>query len=57
MLHFREVEVGARAAFDEFVGIVEEEESEIEKRARDWTIVDGDTGFVEVPSAGAARGM
>ena len=53
VLHFWEVEIGTGTTFDELAGVVVEVECKIEQGAGHWCIVDGDTGFVQVPSSGS----
>lgn len=48
------LEVGAKAAGELLLGVVEEEEAKVEHRARHGLAVDRDVRLVEVPSAGAA---
>ncbi|VTR65457.1 hypothetical protein DESC_320054 [Desulfosarcina cetonica] len=50
-LHFGQVEVGAAAALQECLGVVEEKEAEIEQAARDRLPVHADMFFHQVPAA------
>lgn len=50
MFHLRQVEVWAMSAFDELMGVMEKVDGKIKYRSRDWSIVDGQPGFVQVPS-------
>ncbi|KAF0164419.1 MAG: hypothetical protein FD157_2026 [Rhodocyclaceae bacterium] len=50
-LHFRQIEEGARAARDLFLGVVEQEQGEIEDAARHALVVDQHMLFVEMPAA------
>ena len=50
MLHLREVEIGANSRRDEVLGVVEEVEREIEDGTTHGLIVDGNTGFIEMPA-------
>ena len=51
--HLRQVEVGAGAAGDQFLGVVEEEQGEIEHAAGDALAIHGDVLFVQMPAARA----
>lgn len=53
VLHLGEVEVRAAAVIEEVLGVVEEEEGEIEDGTGHGLVVDEHARFVEVPSAGA----
>jgi len=53
VLHFRKVEVGTRTALDEFFGVVVEVECEVEDGTRNRGVVNGDAGFIEMPSSGS----
>lgn len=50
VLHLGEVEVWAKAALDELVGVVEEVETKVKERTRHGLAVNDDTGLLEVPS-------
>jgi len=52
-LHFGEVEIGSCAGPDEFVGIVEKVETEIENGAGDGFTIHHKMLFVEMPTSGA----
>ncbi len=51
--HLRQVEEGAGAACDLFLGVMEQEQRKVEDAAGDALAVDGDVLFVQVPAAGA----
>jgi hypothetical protein len=53
VFHFGEVKVGAGAALDEFMGIVEKVEGKVKEGARDGTVIDGDAGLIKMPASGA----
>lgn len=52
-LHLGEVEVGAEAALDELLGVVEEVKTEVEKRTADGLAVNGDMLLLKVPATRA----
>ena len=52
-LHFGEVEIGSCAGPDEFMGIVEKVETEIENGASDGFAIHHKMFFVEMPTSGA----
>ena len=54
-LELRQIEIGAAAARQQFLGVVEEEQSEIEQRARDRRAVDQEMLFDQVPAARANK--
>jgi hypothetical protein len=54
MLHLGKVKVRAMTSLDEFGGIVEEVDGEVEKGARSGLSVDVNSRFVKVPSSGPA---
>lgn len=51
VLHLGKVEVRSGATLDELDGVVEEIETEVKEGARHGSVVDGDAGFVEMPSS------
>lgn len=55
MLHFRKVEVGTRAALNELFGVVVEVQCKIEDRTGHRGVVNGNTGFVKMPSPRSGR--
>ena len=52
-LHLGEVEVGAEAALDELLGVVEEVETEVEEGTADGLAINGDVLLLKVPATGA----
>ena len=51
VFHLWEIEIRSMTSFDEFCGVVEEVDAEVEERARDRDAVDQDARFVKMPSA------
>jgi hypothetical protein len=52
VLHLREIKVRPGAVGEEVGGIMEKVETKVEDGTRDGPVVDGDSDFIEMPSAG-----
>ena len=51
MFHLRKVEIWPMSALDKFIGVMKEIDGKIEDRSRNWSVVNRQSGFIQVPSS------